>query len=299
MPIRTGALLNLEELLVKKSSSSKRKQKRSSLTRIDSGFARPPLRAKAFFLALGILAGALVAAGVKSFLVPSEKSEIELSESIDRARSETKQVRSQKSRSNPVATAPKVIPKPRLPLTPEPSLERVAETETPRVVESIKERTKEKIVSIAPRRKAIAVIASAPVPTRSVPLAIVRPKVNPAPSLSQTPSPTPLSPVPRKMVAVKTREERPMLEEISSLSLSEEPRDEAPAVIREKPKKAEHQENLVKESSKLATHIPKDENFRSRLKKVKKVDVNVVEAEAEDIDTATSPFQDRLRKSVK
>lgn len=286
---------------MKKSSSSKKKQNRSSATRLDSSFARAPLSAKVFFLALGIMGGALVAAGVKTLIVNSGNSEIELSETIESSRPTTSLTRSSKSRPNRVANTPKSIAKPKLTLAPEPvvDIEQVADIEAPKVVPLIKEKTKEKNYTAAPKRRAIAIIASVPQPL---------PKPAAAHSIAavQTPAAVPASrpkvapaviPTSVKPVAMKKVEERPIIEEISSLSISEEPRAEASVTMKDKPKKVETQEKIVKDAPKLASHIAKDENFRSRLKKVKKVEV--VEVDAEEIDTATSPFQDRLRKSVK
>jgi hypothetical protein len=257
---------------VKKSSSYRKKHKRSAAKRFESGLAAPSLKVKAFLLVVGILGGALTAAGIKNFVLNASSNEIEISDSIS-SPSTHDTLESPSSRSQD-ANAPQKAIRPKQKLNPEPAIESVTLAESPIVAKP----TKVGSAIRAPRRKAMTVLAAVPVPT-------------------PTPVRQAFIPVPVQAAPVKRSEKLPVLNETPLVSTADQPSPSAAVMKIESIKQPANPEKIGREPIKVSSHISKDENLRSRLKRNKRIEV--VEVDFEELETATSPFQDRLRKSVK
>ena len=107
------------------------------------------------------------------------------------------------------------------------------------------------------------------------------------------------SPVPTKPLLVEKVEEVRPVESSLSLPIEREPihTQAMSEKLNDVGKESADRREQSKENVKIVSRSVTEDSFKGRLKKAKKIQMADTEESSED--TATSPFQDRLRKSVK
>ncbi|MBC7533468.1 MAG: hypothetical protein H7318_18005 [Oligoflexus sp.] len=294
-----------------KAKSGKHKSKRAPRSRVDVEFSRPPMIAKILALGLGILTGVGVAATLKPLLNHYEESRnISVSDNDSVAVSMPSLFPESRK-----AIAPPAIPAPTAPAvgdskiinTPRSSAlvaVRPAIAAQPQAVPLMVPAPRPPSIAFQPKIMAPSIPEFKPrtlVATQSPTLPTVKSqRIAPqslaiqTPAISYAPPPVPMKPVPVK----KAEEVRPVE---SSLSLPIEMEPTHTQAMSEKlidiGKESTDRREQSKENVKIASRSVTEDSFKGRLKKAKKIQMADIEESNED--TATSPFQDQLRKSVK